>query len=94
MEMIHLLTRYGVKWKPTDRREINEARRSFPKMKPDYAVEFLWIMSGYKACTREVTDELMRPRPIRTLVSKNETRVRELMETFLPAKPEASLLSE
>ena len=92
--MIHLLARYGAKWQPSDRREINEARLSLLKMKADYTVEFLWIMSTYKACTREVMDELMRPKPIRTLVSKHETRVRELMETFLPAEPETSLLSE
>jgi hypothetical protein len=82
IKMIHLLARYGAKWKPTDRREINEARQSLLKMKPDYTVEFLWIMSGCKACTCEVIEELMRPKPIRVLVTKHETRVKELMETF------------
>jgi hypothetical protein len=86
IKMIHLLARYGAKWNPTDRREINEARRSLLKMKPDYAVEFLWIMSGYNASTREVMEELMRPKPIRTLVTKHETRVKELMETFQQAE--------
>ena len=82
IKMIHLLARYGGKWMPSDRREINEARRSLLKMKPDYTVEFLWIMSGYNASTREVIQELMRPKPIRTLVSRHETRVKELIETF------------
>jgi hypothetical protein len=27
-------------------------------------------------------EELMRPKPIRMLVAKHETRVKELMETF------------
>jgi hypothetical protein len=80
--MIHLLARYGAKWRPSGGREINEARRSLLKMKPDYTVEFLWIMSGYNASTREVMEELMRPKPIRMLVAKHETRVKELMETF------------
>jgi len=45
--------------------------------------EFLWIVSGDNASTREVMEELMGPRPIRMLVSaEHETRVKELMETF------------
>jgi hypothetical protein len=82
IKMIHLLARYGAKWKPSGGREINEARHSLLKMKPDYSVEFLWIMSGYNASYREVIQELMRPKPIRELVSRHETRVKELMETF------------
>lgn len=82
IKMIHLLARYGANWKPSGGRAINEARRSLLKMKPDYTVEFLWIMSGYNASNREVIQELMRPKPIRELVSRHETRVKELMETF------------
>jgi hypothetical protein len=82
LKMIHLLARHGAKWKPKDRREINEARRSFLKMRPDYTVEFIWIMSGYNACTRSVIEELMRPKTIRTLVSKHQNRVSELIETL------------
>jgi hypothetical protein len=86
--MIHLLARHDAKWKPKDRREVNEARRSLLKMKPDYAVEFIWIMSGYQACTREVIEELMRPKLIRALVSKHQNRVKELMETFRSSEAE------
>ena len=60
----------------------NVARRSLLKMEPDYTVEFLWIMSGYKASTCDVIQELMRPKPIRELVLRHETRVKELIETF------------
>ncbi|NWG04302.1 MAG: ankyrin repeat domain-containing protein [Syntrophaceae bacterium] len=88
IKMIHLLARHGAKWKPNDRREINDARRSLLKMKPDYTVEFIWIMSGYQACTRETIEELMRPKPIRTLVLRFENRVKELMETFTSFEPE------
>ena len=79
IKMIHLLARYGAKWKPKDHRKINEARRALLKMKPDYTLEFIWIMAGYKACTREVIEELMHSKPIRTLVSKHQNRVNELM---------------
>ena len=91
IKMIHLLARYGAKWKPRDKREINDARRSFLKMKPDYTVEFIWIMSGYQACTRETIEELMRPKPIRVLVSNHGNRVRELIEILQFSGPEASL---
>jgi hypothetical protein len=94
IKMIHLLARHGAKWKPKDHRQINEARRSLLKLRSDYTVEFIWIMSGYGACNREVIEELMRPKTIRTLVSKQEKRVNELMETFQTSKLETSPLIE
>jgi hypothetical protein len=87
--MIHLLARHGAKWKPKDRREINEARRSLLKMRPDYTMEFLWIMLGYGACNREVIEELMRPKTIRILVSRHAGRIEELIKDFKP--PSAAL---
>jgi hypothetical protein len=89
IKMIHLLARHGAKWKPKDRREVNETRRSLLKMRPDYTVEFIWIMSGYQACTREVIEELMRPKSIRTLASNHGNRVKELLETFQSSEAES-----
>ncbi len=60
IKMIHMLTKHGAKWLPKDRSEIGEARRSLLKMKPDYTVEFIWIMSKYKASKREDIEELIR----------------------------------
>jgi hypothetical protein len=47
-------------------------------------------MSGYRACNREAIEELMRPKTIRTLVSRQEKRVSELMESFQTSEPEKS----
>ena len=90
-KMIHLLARHGAKWKPKGHREINEARRALLKMKPDYTLEFIWIIAGYNACAREVIEELMRPKSMRALVSKHQNRINELMESFKPSEPKTSL---
>ncbi len=49
IKMIYLLAEKGAKWMPGDRYEVNDARRSLLKMKPDYTVEFIWIMSKFSA---------------------------------------------
>ena len=59
IKMIHMLTKHGAKWLPKDHSEIGDARRSLLKMRPDYTVEFLWIMSKYDACKHEDIDELI-----------------------------------
>ena len=51
--MIYLLVHSMAKWMPGDRNEINDDRRALLKMKADHLVEFIWIMSQYKACSRE-----------------------------------------
>jgi len=56
-------------------------------MRPDYTVEFIWIMSGYQAFTREVIEELMRPKLIRVLVSKHAGRIEELIKDFRSSEP-------
>lgn len=82
IKMIHMLAKHGAKWRPKDRSEIGEARGSLLKMKPDYTVEFIWIMSQYNACKREDIEELIRTPFIRSLISKHQTRINELMKDF------------
>jgi hypothetical protein len=53
IKMIRLLICRGAKWIPKDRGDINYARKALLKMSSDYTVEFIWIMSQYKACSRE-----------------------------------------
>jgi hypothetical protein len=67
LKMLHMLVRHGARWNPVERREINETRRSLMKMRPDYIMEFIWIMAEYNACPREAIDELMKPRSIRSM---------------------------
>jgi hypothetical protein len=82
IKMIHMLAKHGAKWFPKDRSEIGEARRSLLKMKPDYTVEFIWIMSKYNASKREDIEELIRTLSIRPLISQFTDRVYDLLEKF------------
>jgi len=65
-----------------DRSQIGDARRSLLKMKPDYAVEFIWIMSKYNASTRENIEELIRTPSIRSVVHQHMARIYELPENL------------
>ncbi len=82
IKMVHILAEKGVKWMPNDRSEIAEARRSFLRLKSDYIVEFIWIMSKYSACNRKDIEELIRTSAIKSLISDHTKRVKELLEKF------------
>jgi len=82
MKGIHLLARHGAKWVPRDRQEMNDARRSLLKMAPDYTAEFVWIMSGFQACSRGNLENLLRTSSIRAHVSKLRARINELIRTL------------
>lgn len=82
IKMIHMLAKQGARWVPNDPSEIAEARRSLLRMRPDYTVEFIWIMSKYNACKREDIEELILTSSIRSLVSTHMTRINELMKDF------------
>lgn len=82
IKMIHILAKHGAKWLPKDRSEIGEARRSLLKMKSDYTVEFIWIMSKYEACKREDIEELIRTPSIRSLIYQSMARVNDLINNF------------
>lgn len=83
MKMLHMLVRKGAKWKPEGKDNISWIRRSLLKMKSDYIMEFVWIMSEYKACTRCDIEELMRTPSIRSLITSNMNRYHEMMEAFI-----------
>jgi hypothetical protein len=82
IKMVHTLAKEGVKWNPNGRPEIAEARRSFLRLKADYTVEFIWIMSRYKACKRQNMEELIRTPSIRALISDHMKRVKALLDGF------------
>jgi len=83
IKMIHILAKHGAKWNPTDRSEISEARRSLLKMKSDYTVEFIWIMSKYNACKPEDIEELIRTPSIRSLISQHSGSVAKMIEKMV-----------
>jgi len=79
LKAIHLLARHGGRWIPQEKYEVNEARRSLLKMKPEYTVEFIWIMSGYSGCTRSTVEELLRKPKMRKHLERFRGRVTELL---------------
>ena len=69
--MIHLLARHGAKWHPKDKADFKQVRSSLRKMKPEYILEFIWIMAGYRACSREVIMQLIGAPNIRKQISND-----------------------
>ena len=67
---------------PRDRYEVNDARRALLKMKPDYTVDFIWIMSKFSASTRKNIEQLIRTPTMRALLSAHQARIKELVEAF------------
>jgi ankyrin repeat protein len=87
LKMIHILAKHGAKWRPTERYQINDARRSLLKMSVDYTVEFVWIMAKYDYCSRDTIEQLLRTPTIKRHVAKHQPRIQELLKEF-PSIPE------
>jgi hypothetical protein len=62
-----------------DQQEINNARKSFLKLKPDYSVEFLWTMSKYNACSMCDAEALIRTPSIKRHTASFSGRIHELI---------------
>lgn len=84
MEAVHILAEHGARWLPQDAREVNDVRRSLLKLAPEYTVEFVGIMSHFRATTRENLDSLLRPKSITTHLTRCQQRVSKLLEAFPP----------
>lgn len=82
MKAIHLLAKHGAKWIPTDDSEIKSIRRSLLKLKPDYAVEFAWIMSKYRSCTASAISSLLGSPSIKRHVAGHQDRLRDVLTRF------------
>ena len=80
---------HGAKWRPTERYQINDARRSLLKMSVDYTVEFVWIMAKYDCCSRDTIEQLLRTPTIRRHVVKHQPRIQELIKEF-PSTPDVT----
>lgn len=76
---IHLLAKYGARWQPKESRELNDTRRALLKMEPDYAVEFVWIMSRYKACDLASVQDLLRTPSMKSHLKTHQPRLTELL---------------
>ena len=61
---------------------IKDARSALLKMKPDYTVEFIWLMAEYKAGVRDHIEELIRTPSIKGILFQHQARIRELIDSF------------
>jgi len=82
IKMIHMLVRRGARWEPRDKYDINSARRSLLKMRSDYVMEFIWIMSEYKACTLETIETLMKTPSMHSHISEKYNRYCEIKSSL------------
>jgi ankyrin repeat protein len=82
IKAIHLLAKHGAKWIPDDTDAVNYARRSLLQMAPDYTVEFVWIMSKFKACSLDSIKALLRTPKIKAHVAKHSQRIQEMISSW------------
>jgi hypothetical protein len=83
LKAIHLLAKHGARWHPKEPSELNDTRRSFLKMEPDYTVEFVWIMSKYKACEFAFAQDLVRTPAIKGHLRAHQGRISELLAKWI-----------
>jgi len=84
MKAIHLFAKHGARWVPKSDQEFQHARRSLLGMTPDYAVDFVWIMAKYKACSQEAITSLLRTPAMTSHIGKYARRVHELCASLSP----------
>ena len=82
IKAIHLLAKHGARWKPKDKDDIKHARRSLLKLKPDYTIEFAWIMSKYTSCAKECIQDLIATPSMKAHLSRNRPRLQEILDTW------------
>ena len=94
LKMLSVLVQYGARWVPENGWEINHLRRDLIKMKPDYAVELVYLMASHGGCTRVTMAEVVKTPAIRSHIAAHLPRVATLLsrlpETLIPittAKP-------
>jgi hypothetical protein len=58
LKAVHILALHGAKWIPSAS-QVNDARRTLLKLKPDYVAELAWIMAKYRACSLDVIKRLL-----------------------------------
>ena len=58
------------------------ARRALLRMKVDYTVELVWIMSKYNSCSRASLEQLLKAPTIRKHVAEKLPRITELLNDF------------
>jgi hypothetical protein len=81
MRIVHLLAKHGARWRPSDG-DLRSARRSLLKMKPDYTVEFAWIMQRFGGCAKEKIESLVKTPTMKRHLSRHMERLREILDDW------------
>ena len=79
MKMIHMLVAHGAKWLPKDKHEIGDVRRELLMMKPDYLLEFAWLMHRYKGARRSDFKELFHTPAVTKLLGESVAKAQQLI---------------
>jgi len=82
LKAIHLLAKHGARWVPEQKDDMSTARRSLLCLTPDYTVEFVWLMSKYRACELSSVQELLRTPSIKAHMKLHRARLDELLATW------------
>jgi hypothetical protein len=71
-----------LKWNADEKDHISSARRALLKLKPDYAVEFVWLLSKYRACSRDSVEALISTPSMKRHVSAHIDRIRDFLKSW------------
>jgi hypothetical protein len=82
MKAIHVLAKHGARWAPMDKQAIVQARRALLQMTPDYTMEFVWIMSKYRACDLQPLKELLGTPTMKASISHYHDRLTTLLAAW------------
>lgn len=88
MKTIFLLAEAGGKWRP-DQYEIKSARKSLTKMIPEYTVEFIGLMTRFKAARKSDLEDLTRTPSIKSLIKKYRGRIDEQLKMLCDSEEPA-----
>jgi hypothetical protein len=84
LKAIHLLAKHRGMWVPGEKYAINSARRALLRLKPDYTVEFVWIMSKYQATSMEYIQSLLGTPTMKKHIAAYRPRIQELLDAWEP----------
>jgi hypothetical protein len=84
LKTIHLLAKHSGKWVPEEKYAINSARRALLRLRPDYTVEFVWIMSKYQATTLEYIQSLLGTPTMKKHIAAYRPRIQEFLAAWEP----------
>lgn len=82
MKAIHLLMKHGAKWNADEKHDIHSARRTLLKMKPDYTVEFIWLLAKFGACPRDCVEALIGTPSMKRHIAAHRERIQEFLNSW------------